>query len=89
MNDGSLLKLTIGKWYTPKDYSIDQNGILPDIEVEFLREDFDNKYDRQLDVAKKVLQEFVENKTIPLSVESYIKSIEDQIVNEQTENIQE
>jgi len=23
--DGSMLKLTIAKWYTPKDYSIDHN----------------------------------------------------------------
>ena len=69
MPDGSLLKLTIAKWYTPKDYSIDQNGLEPDIKIEFLREDFENKYDRQLEMAKKVLQDFIKLDNIALTVE--------------------
>lgn len=69
MPDGSLLKLTIAKWYTPKDYSIDQNGLHPDIKVDFLREDFENKYDRQLETAKKVLQDFIKLDNIALTVE--------------------
>lgn len=32
--DGSALKLTIAKWYTPKDRSIDGEGIAPDIVLE-------------------------------------------------------
>jgi carboxyl-terminal processing protease len=32
--DGSALKLTIAKWYTPKDRQIDKEGILPDIAVD-------------------------------------------------------
>jgi carboxyl-terminal processing protease len=31
--DGSTLRLTIAKWYTPNDHSIDHTGITPDIEV--------------------------------------------------------
>lgn len=71
--DGSMLKLTIAKWYTPKDYSIDHNGIEPDIKVEFKKEDFDNKYDRQLEEAKVVLKKFIKYENINLVVDEYKK----------------
>ncbi len=74
MKDGSSLKLTIGRWYTPKDHSIDQNGIQPDVEVSFLKEDFENKYDRQLQTAKEVLKQFIQFENIGVSVENYEKS---------------
>jgi carboxyl-terminal processing protease len=74
MEDGSLLKLTIAKWYTPKDYSIDHNGIDPDIKVSFLREDFENKYDRQKETAKKVLKDFIKYDNIALTVEKNIQT---------------
>ncbi len=32
--DGSALKLTIAKWYTPKDRQIDKEGIMPDVVVD-------------------------------------------------------
>lgn len=34
LKDGSALKLTIAKWFTPKDHGIDKQGITPDIIVE-------------------------------------------------------
>lgn len=71
--DGSMLKLTIAKWYTPKDYSIDHNGIEPDVKVEFKKEDFDNKYDRQLEEAKVVLKKFIKYENINLVVDEYKK----------------
>ncbi len=33
-DDGSALKITIAKWYTPLDREIDKNGILPDVKIE-------------------------------------------------------
>ncbi len=33
LSDGSELRVTIARWYTPNDVSIDGNGIVPDIEV--------------------------------------------------------
>jgi len=33
LSDGSELRVTIARWYTPDNLSIDQNGIAPDIEV--------------------------------------------------------
>ena len=33
LSDGSELRVTIARWYTPGDRSISDNGIDPDIEV--------------------------------------------------------
>lgn len=53
--DGSAVKLTIAKWFTPKGRSIDNNGITPDIEIELTREDADQDKDPQLDRALELL----------------------------------
>ena len=54
-NDGSALKLTIAHWLTPKGTLIEGNGIVPDIEVELTREDYDNGRDPQLDKAIEII----------------------------------
>lgn len=69
--DWSMLKLTIAKWYTPNDKSIDWNGIEPDIKVEFLSEDYENMFDRQLDIAKQVLKKYIEFENISLVVSKF------------------
>lgn len=48
LEGGELLKLTIAKWFTPNGKNIDEEGIDPDIEVEFKKEDYD------LDTCKEV-----------------------------------
>lgn len=53
--DGSSVKLTIAKWYTPKDRSIDKNGLKPDIEVKITPEDIAKNLDPQLDKALQLL----------------------------------
>lgn len=69
--DGSMVKLTIAKWYTPKDYSIDHNGINPDVPVSFEKEDYEKKYDRQLEVAKEVLKEYIKLGTPGLVIDTF------------------
>lgn len=59
LGDGSLIKVTTAKWYTPKDRNIDSEGIEPDVNVEITEEDIKNKFDRQLEYAKKSLEEQV------------------------------
>ena len=49
------LKITIAKWLTPKGVSISENGLTPDIVVEFEDEDAETLYDRQLEEAIKFL----------------------------------
>lgn len=56
LSDGSQVKLTIAKWFTPNDRSIDEAGIEPDIEVELTEEDYDKDRDPQLDKALELLK---------------------------------
>ena len=39
--DSSLVKITIAKWFTPKDKNIDWEGIKPDVEIDFEKQDYD------------------------------------------------
>jgi carboxyl-terminal processing protease len=49
--DGSVLKVTIAKWYTPNDVNINKEGIQPDQKVEFTEDDYKNNKDPQKDAA--------------------------------------
>jgi carboxyl-terminal processing protease len=71
LNDGSLLKLTVARWFTPQGKSIDGEGITPDIAIEFQEEDYKNLYDRQLEEAKKLLQMFIEKWSIGLTLDAF------------------
>ena len=66
-----MLKLTVAKWFTPKWVNIDQDWIIPDIEVSFLDEDYKNAYDRQKEEAKKILDTFIKTKALNLTIDSY------------------
>ena len=52
-SDGSSLRLTVAKWYTPDGRSIDDAGITPDIEIE---DDSETEEDEQLDEAVSYLE---------------------------------
>lgn len=54
--DGSQIKITIAKWFTPKGNSIDEQGIEPDIKVDLTEEDFNKDRDPQLDKALEILR---------------------------------
>ena len=56
LQDGSILKITVGRWYTPKDQNIDKNGITPDVIVPLFEADYTAKNDRQLNAAKEVVK---------------------------------
>lgn len=53
--DGSSLKMTIAKWYTPNGRSISDHGIVPDISVAITQDDLDHNRDPQLDRAVSLL----------------------------------
>lgn len=59
MTDGSAVKLTISKYYTPSGVNIHGTGIEPDIEVEFDGEKYysDEKIDNQKDAAYEYILE--------------------------------
>lgn len=56
LNDGSSLRMTIAKWFTPLSRSIDEVGIMPDKEVKFTEEDAKLDRDPQLDAAIRYLK---------------------------------
>ncbi|MBR5027073.1 S41 family peptidase [Candidatus Saccharibacteria bacterium] len=54
LDNGAMLKITIASWYTPKDRSINKDGITPDIEVARTYEDINTMKDPQMDKAKEL-----------------------------------
>jgi carboxyl-terminal processing protease len=76
LSDWSMVKLTIAKWFTPKGVNIDEEWIKPEIEVDFLEEDYINFYDRQKEEAKKILNDFIENWNINEVIKKYTNEAE-------------
>lgn len=62
MSDGSAVKLTISSYYTPNGINIHGIGIEPDVEVELDTERYysEETYDNQLETAKELLSEMIE-----------------------------
>lgn len=56
LGDGSVLKVTVARWFTPAGKNIDKEGIEPHIKVEMTEADFVAKKDPQLDRATQLLQ---------------------------------
>ena len=54
LSNGTSLKVTTAEWFTPKERSINQTGIKPDVEVERTYEDINSMRDPQMDKAKSL-----------------------------------
>ncbi len=54
--DGSSIRMTIARWFTPNGRSVDKSGLTPDIVVELTEEDMESEYDRQKEEAIKYLE---------------------------------
>lgn len=55
LKDGSVLKVTIARWFTPNGKNIDKEGIEPDEKVTISDDDAKNNRDPQLDKAREIL----------------------------------
>jgi carboxyl-terminal processing protease len=55
MGQGTTLKVTVARWYTPSGKNIDKAGIQPDQTVKMTSDDVNAGRDLQLDAAKKYL----------------------------------
>lgn len=55
LDNGSVLKVTVARWYTPNGKNINKEGITPDQKVELTADDAKAGRDPQLDAAKAVL----------------------------------
>jgi carboxyl-terminal processing protease len=56
LSDGSELRVTIARWFTPNDRAIHGEGLAPDIEVLLTQEDLEADRDPQLDRAIEYLK---------------------------------
>jgi len=54
--DGSEIKLTIAKWFTPNGVNIDEQGIEPDVKIDLTEADYNKDLDPQLDKALELLK---------------------------------
>lgn len=50
-------KITVAKWLTPNGEQINEVGIMPDVEVKYTNDDFENDTDPQLDRAMEIMKE--------------------------------
>ncbi len=60
LSDGSSIRITIAKWYTPKNRSVENGGLTPDIEIMPEEDDGQNEKDTQLDKAIELLSEQIQ-----------------------------
>lgn len=54
LTGGGMLKVTVAEWMTPKNNSINEVGVDPDIKVERTAEDINKMRDPQMDMAKSL-----------------------------------
>lgn len=59
LDDGSSLKVTTAKWYTPSGVRIQDTGIEPDIKVDLTQKDYEQNKDPQLDRALQELEKII------------------------------
>jgi carboxyl-terminal processing protease len=55
LNNDALLKVTVARWYTPKNKNLDAGGLIPNQEIKLTDEDRNAGRDPQLDAAKQSL----------------------------------
>jgi len=71
-NDQGAVRVTIARWLTPKERTIDSVGLTPDVIVEMTADDFANGKDPQLDAAVETLMAVINNTAIPTSMPTSI-----------------
>jgi carboxyl-terminal processing protease len=55
LSDGSIMRVTIARWFTPKDRTIDGTGLDPDVAVEITEQQREQGADPQLNKAIEIL----------------------------------
>lgn len=71
-NDQGAVRVTIAKWLTPKERTIDGVGLTPDVVVEMTADDFQADRDPQLDAAVETLLAVLNDTALPTSMPTSI-----------------
>ena len=66
--DNGAVRITIAKWLTPKEHTIHEIGLTPDVVVTMTEEDYKAKRDPQLDAAVETLLATLNGTPIPTSM---------------------
>jgi len=66
--DSGAVRITIAKWLTPKEHTIHEIGLTPDVVVTMTEEDYKAKRDPQLDAAVQTLLATLNGTPIPTSM---------------------
>lgn len=61
LKDSSKLKITVASWLLPKGGTIEEDGLVPDVEVKITEEDINAEKDPQLEKAVEILKEEIKN----------------------------
>jgi carboxyl-terminal processing protease len=56
LSNGTQIKITIAKWFTPKGRGIDKKGLEPDVKVDLTADDANAERDPQMDKALELLK---------------------------------
>jgi carboxyl-terminal processing protease len=67
-DDQGAVRVTIAKWYTPNDRTIEGKGLTPDVYVPMTPEDFKAGRDPQLDTAMETILAILNNTAVPTSM---------------------
>ena len=54
-DEQGLVRVTIAHWLTPNERTIHELGVVPDFEIDYTQEDFENEIDPQLEKAIDLL----------------------------------
>jgi len=74
-NDQGAVRVTIAKWYTPNDRTIEGKGLTPDVYVTMTAEDYKAKLDPQLNTALQTLQAMLDNTAVPTSMPTPVNTL--------------
>jgi carboxyl-terminal processing protease len=66
--DNGAVRITIAKWLTPKEHTINEIGLTPDVFVGMTQDDYKAKRDPQLDTAVQTLQAMIGGTPLPTSM---------------------
>ncbi len=75
LDDGSSLKVTVARWFTPNGVSISEGGLSPDYVIKRTPEDREAGVDPQKDAAIRfLLGETIESQSLSVSLDSQVGS---------------